>query len=129
LAGFVKAKNNLAPDAKALAYSIGASDVGKDEKLGTTIRAPYIAWEEQHDVTANEAMQAEASRASSRDIAKKWLSEFLPGGAVLTDEIKAAANAYGIAERTLIRAKDDLGIIAGKATSRTEGGRGICHQV
>ena len=56
---FVKAKNNLARDTKALRYGFGVKTVGHDPKLNVEINAPYIVWHPQHvEVTANEAMQA-----------------------------------------------------------------------
>src|SRR5262249_17467786 len=56
---FVKAKNNLARDTKALRYGIGVKTVGRDEKLGVDIDAPFIVWHPQHiEITANEAMAA-----------------------------------------------------------------------
>jgi putative DNA primase/helicase len=39
---FVKAKNTLAPDTKALGYRIDVRDVGTDKQLGTAISASYI---------------------------------------------------------------------------------------
>jgi len=39
---FVKAKNNLARDTKALRYGMGVKTVGHDSKLGVDITAPYI---------------------------------------------------------------------------------------
>src|SRR6516164_401376 len=41
---FVKAKNNLAHDTKALRYGFGGKTVGYDEELGVDINAPYIVW-------------------------------------------------------------------------------------
>jgi AAA domain len=56
---FVKAKNNLAPDKKALRYGMGVKTVGRDERLGVDIDAPFIVWHPQHvEITANEAMAA-----------------------------------------------------------------------
>src|SRR5262249_1452858 len=45
---FVKAKNNLARDTKALRYGMGVKTVGHDPKLGVDINAPYIIWHPQH---------------------------------------------------------------------------------
>src|SRR5262249_27816347 len=67
---FVKAKNNLSPDKKALRYGIGVRTVGRDEKRGKDIDAPFIVWHSQHvEITANEAMQgAEGRTASGRRV-------------------------------------------------------------
>jgi hypothetical protein len=113
---FVKGKNNLAPkDAKALAYDFGASEVGTDKETGEVIWAPHIIWHPQHvDVTATEAMQAanETKSPAARDDAKKFLKELLATGPVPKRDIEEAAEANCVSERTLHRAKNELGIIA-----------------
>src|SRR5262249_4359916 len=88
---FVKAKNNLAAAGnKSLAYHFGGREVGTDPKTGQTIFAPHILWEKDHvDVTASEAMQANANKSSpsARDEAKKFLTDILANGPVPTTEI------------------------------------------
>jgi putative DNA primase/helicase len=114
---FVKAKNNLAAAGnKALAYRFGGREVGVDAKTGEAIFAPHVLWEDQHvEVTASEAMQANASKSpAARDEAKKFLADTLANGPVLKAEIEDAADANGISERTLFRAKGDLGVMAKK---------------
>src|SRR5262249_1264760 len=113
----VRGKNNLAPATKALAYSFGVREVGRDAKTDQTIHAPHIIWHPKHvDVTAAEAMQAatEAKSPTARDEAKTFLSDILAHGSVIKNQIEEAADANGIAERTLFRAKSDLKIIAKK---------------
>jgi hypothetical protein len=115
---FVKGKNNLAAaDTKALAYGFGLREVGRDRKTGEVIRAPHIVWHSQHvDVTATEAMQAatEAKSPAARDSAKKFLTELLADGPVAKKDIEDAAEGNGISERTLFRAKAELGVVAKK---------------
>jgi hypothetical protein len=113
----VRAKNNLAPATKALAYSFSVREVGRDPKTDQTIHAPHIIWHPKHvDVTASEAMQAatEAKSPTARDEAKTFLTDILGQGPVTKNEIEEAAEANGIAERTLFRAKSSLKIIAKK---------------
>ena len=112
---FVKAKNNLAAAGnKALAYRFGGREVGVDAKTGEAIFAPHILWEDNHvDVTAAEAM-ATAKSPAARDEAKKFLTDTLANGPVLKAEIEDAADANGISERTLFRAKGELGVMARK---------------
>jgi AAA domain-containing protein len=113
---FVKGKNNLAADnTKALAYGFGVRDVGCDRKTGKIIQAPHIIWHPKHvDVTAAEAMQAatETKSPAARDGAKKFLAELLASGPIAKRDIEDAAEGNGIAERTLFRAKAELGVIA-----------------
>jgi putative DNA primase/helicase len=109
----VKAKNNLAASGnKSLAYRFGGREVGVDAKTGQTIFAPHILWEDHHvDVTAAEAMEAATTKsAGARDEAKIFLTDILANGPVLKTEIEEAAEANGIAGRTLFRAKKDLNI-------------------
>ena len=114
---FVRAKNNLAPDTKALAYSFGTREVGHDRKTGKLIAAPHILWHPHHvDVTATEAMQAanEIKSPTARDDAKKFLRNILAAGPMPKTEIEEAADANCISDATLRRAKTDLEIIAKK---------------
>jgi hypothetical protein len=61
-------------------------------------------------------MQAatESRSPAARDHAKKFLAEMLAAGPVPKTDIEDAAEGNGIAERTLRRAKSDLGVIARK---------------
>jgi putative DNA primase/helicase len=111
----VKAKNNLAAAGnKALAYRFGGREVGKDAETEQAIFAPHILWEDKHvEVTASEAMQATKSPAA-RDEAKKFLADILANGPMVKAEIEDSANANGISDRTLFRAKSELGVLAKK---------------
>jgi putative DNA primase/helicase len=117
---FVKAKNNLAPDMKALSYTIDIITVGEDNQTHETIAAPRLVWGSEHvNVTATEAMQAEETGKSShptgaRDTAKKFLADILAAGPVSKLDIEEAADANCISTRTLKRAKSDLGVVAKK---------------
>src|SRR6516164_7723789 len=105
---FVKAKNNLARDTKALRYGMGVKTVGHDPKLGVDITAPYIVWHSQHvEITANEAMQAAEGRTAKRE-AREFLLERLEAGPVNSEDIIEEAKQQGIAMATLRRAKKDL---------------------
>jgi putative DNA primase/helicase len=123
---FVRAKNNVSARSKdkTLAYRFGAREVGKDDETGETIMAPYILWESDYvDVTAVEAMQAAVDNKSpgARDEAKRLLGDMLAKGPVLKTEIEEAAEANGISEKTLYRAKKDLGVEAVKDRTKSDG--------
>jgi hypothetical protein len=123
---FVRAKNNVAAKTrnKTLAYRFGAREVGKDEETGEPITAPHILWETKYvDVTAIEAMQAAAETKSpaAKDEAMKFLSDMLAKGPVLKTEIEEAAEANGISDRTLFRAKRDLKVRAEKDRTKADG--------
>jgi len=59
-------------------------------------------------------LQADNKSPAARDEAKKFLNEILADGPVMKAEIEEAAEANGIAERTLFRAKSELNIRAKK---------------
>jgi hypothetical protein len=115
----VRAKNNLSSDMadKALAFRFGLREVGADAESRKPIWAPHIIWESKHvEVTALEAMQAASDNKApaARDEAKKFLSDLLASGPVPKADIEEAAEANGIAERTLFRAKSELKVMARK---------------
>ena len=51
---------------------------------------------------------------AARDEAKQFLANLLADGPVLATEVKDAASGNGISERTLKRAKQELGVQAEK---------------
>jgi hypothetical protein len=119
---FVKAKNNLAQDTKALRYGMGLKKVGRDAKLGVDITAPFIVWHPQHvEITANEAMAAAGGGHTAKREAREFLRERLEVGPMKADEIIGEAKQDGIAKRTLDRAKKELGIKSHKTPSRFDG--------
>jgi hypothetical protein len=118
---FVKAKNNLAKDTKALRYGMSVKTVGHDTKLGVDINAPYIIWHPQHvEITANEAMQAAGGHTAKRE-AREFLLERLEAGPVNSDDLVEEAKQEGIAKRTLDRAKKALGVKSRKQQGKTDG--------
>jgi putative DNA primase/helicase len=118
---FVKAKNNLARDTKALRYGMGVKVVGHDQRLGVDIEAPFIVWHPQHvEITANEAMQAAEGRTAKRE-AREFLLERLEAGPVNSDDIVEEAKQEGIAVMTLRRAKKELGIKSRKQRGNVDG--------
>jgi hypothetical protein len=117
---FVKAKNNLAPDKKALRYGMGVKTVGHDERL-KVITAPFIVWHPQHvEITANEAMAAAGGHSAKRE-AREFLLERLETGPVKQNDILDEAKQEGIAEKTLRRAKKDLGVKSRKERGKIDG--------
>jgi putative DNA primase/helicase len=123
---FVKAKNNLSTDSKALSYITQAAKVGFDAKLQKEIWAPFVVWGTTHvKVTANEAMQAESGAGASqfaRREAKQFLLDRLePGIPVKTSTLIEEAEANGIAAKTLRRAQKDLQIRAYKPKGGFDG--------
>src|SRR5262249_20073749 len=111
---FVKAKNNLARDTKALRYGIGVKTVAHDPKLGVDIEAPFIVWHPQHvEITANEAMQAATGQSGyAKREAQDFLRERLESGPAKADDLFEEAEQNGITKGALKRAKKEMGVVS-----------------
>jgi AAA domain-containing protein len=120
---FVKAKNNLAADNKALRYGFRVKTVGHDARLKKDIDAPFVVWGSQHvDLTANDAMQAAFSgTAYAKREAREFLLERLEAGPVKSDDLFEEAEQNGIAKKTLYRAKKDLKVRSYKERGKLDG--------
>jgi hypothetical protein len=99
-------KNNLAPAQPSLTYQVMPHDDGQ----------PRLAWLGTSTLTCRQLL-AGARKASLLDLgprerAAEFLKAFLHGGPRTCHDIWAAAEMEGLTERTLRRAKDDLGISA-----------------
>ena len=110
----VKAKNNLAPDVKALSYRIETRLAGEDHRDGRSIYAPLIIWGTEHvEISALQAMQAESggrSASNPRKDAKDLLLKLLDGAEMAQKDIEDRAEGECISLKTLKRAKKDLGV-------------------
>jgi AAA domain len=124
---FVKAKNNLAPDKHALRFGVGTRHVGSDPDTSVEIWAPHVVWDTEHvEVTATEAMEAAESGGASARARRKEAEEFLrsklASGPMLQKDIEEEAKANCISDRTLRRAKSELGVMAAKQQGKVGGG-------
>jgi putative DNA primase/helicase len=122
---FLHAKNNLAPAPQGLAYRLEQTIVGES---GQGIVASRVKWEPNPvTITANEALAADAAPGSDkgfpREEAKDFLQQMLADGDVDVDIVNAQAKALGIAEKTLKRARADLGVKATRVGGL--GGEGV----
>jgi putative DNA primase/helicase len=111
----VKAKNNLAPDVKALSYTIqNILAAAQDHRDGSNIPAPRIVWGYEHvEISATQAMRAEMNGTAAtnpRKQAKDFLSTLLSVGPKSQKEIEERAKAEMISTATLRRAKKELGV-------------------
>ncbi|MCH8164052.1 MAG: AAA family ATPase [Planctomycetes bacterium] len=94
-------KNNLAPDKGGLAYSLLNDDDG----------IPRVFWDaEPVSMTADEALNDDGEdERSEREAAAEWLRDALAAGPMPAKDVKGEAKENSIAERTLKRAKKDIG--------------------
>jgi putative DNA primase/helicase len=106
-------KSNIGPEAPGIAYRI------EPATTASGIEAIRVQWDaEPVDITANEAIHAaaEAARGSGQKReAEEFLEAYLEAGPMPADKVTAAAEANGISERTLRRAKKSLRVVTGKA--------------
>ena len=114
---FLHLKNNLAAKTQGLAFRLGARMVGIDERTSAEIWATHVLWEDcPVETTADEAVAASAPGAAqagnARNEAADFLRQLLRDGPVSSSQVWQAAKANGIADRTLNRAKTELGIRA-----------------
>jgi putative DNA primase/helicase len=106
-------KNNIGQRALGRAYRIVVKEIGNG------IIAPYVQWDDAPvDYTADQAIAANAAsmrHGGALKEAKEFLREYLANGPVDAIEVKEAAEAHDISERTLKRAKAEMGVKAKKA--------------
>ena len=102
---FLPMKNNLARPKKGFAYRL----------VETVSGIAAIEWENDPvDISANDAL-AKLPDSTPRDEAADWLEAALANGPVEASLLMAQGEVYGHKKRTLIRAKDHLGIKPHKA--------------
>jgi hypothetical protein len=112
---FAKAKNNLTrAKVSTLAYGVQVKLVGVDCDTNAEIRAPYVVWEGEVAMTAEEALegasdQSGEERAQAKvDVARAWIAEFVENEWRFSHEIYAAGMQAGHSQRTLERAMRTL---------------------
>jgi len=107
---FLPLKSNLSGDIEGLAYTI--ETVGGDDD-----GIPCLAWSvDPVTMKADEALQPQIDeRGEKTKEASAWLREQLQTGGVESDEIKARAEAAGISNKSLWRAKKSVGVKARKS--------------
>jgi putative DNA primase/helicase len=106
-------KNNLGPLPPVLAFRIGDAGLQWEPGIVEGTADRLLAQDEG----------ATRSEQQERDGAKAFLRDLLSHGPVASKQVMADAKANGIAQRTLWRAKVELGIVA-ERTRTTEGNTG-----
>jgi hypothetical protein len=98
-------KNNLGPKAPTLAFRLSDAGLKWD---ATPIEGTADSLLAQDELVSR-------TEQRERDDAKTFLRDLLRVGPVASKQVEADAKANGIAQRTLWRAKADLGILADRA--------------
>lgn len=97
---FAPTKFNLGPMPKALTY-----------RIGEHMHQPVINWGSECDLTANDlGAKLFPGGDRARDDAAEFLRDMLADGPVAQTEVKEKAEAAGISEKTLKRAKAQVGV-------------------
>jgi putative DNA primase/helicase len=78
------------------------------------IKTTRVVWEDEIDVTADEALAAAAPAKSREGNIKQFLLDMLANGPVPKTVIEERAAKRGFSNSALDRAKDDMGIVVGK---------------
>ena len=106
---FLPIKNNLGDDRTGLSYTT------EKKTLPNGIETVRIEWgNDLITTTADKALTRDEERGAGRD-AEAFLRDILSGGPVPVLKIMEQARKACIAERTLRRAKEDLGVKTSKA--------------
>jgi putative DNA primase/helicase len=105
---FVCAKSNVGRVPKGLQYVIIEKELPGIGSVG------HVAWMGSTEVSADQALSAKGGESGKLKEAKQWLCKYLDTDKPAT-EVCSAAEREGISERTLKRAKRDLGIESDKA--------------
>lgn len=115
-------KNNLGrTNLPTLRFTIEETVVGEDPDDGLPVKAPRIAWQGTsatsiHDALAN--ILAGPKVKSKRAEAEEWLVEYLqarPDGREASAKVREAAEAAGIGDQPLRRAREHAGILVEQA--------------
>jgi len=93
---FAQGKNNLAPEGKSIAFELNP-DTG-------------FRWNGAHPITIDELLDGKIDKQTALGNAQQFLIETLTGNEILATEIFELATEHEISERTLKRAKSELGI-------------------
>lgn len=99
-----KIKQNITAPVDALAYQLSGVD------LGNGISAPKVDWGEVIEGTADDLMSGMAKAGPKLLAAITFLMDMLADGPAPAAKINKAAREAGIAEKTLNRAKVELGV-------------------
>jgi putative DNA primase/helicase len=105
-------KNNIGMKARGIGYTIGTKEITDQ------IIAPHILWsDEPVDMTADQAIAAAHTALKDGGIMQEaidFLKDLLASGPITAKDGKEAAEASGIRQRTLSRARKQLGVKSAK---------------
>lgn len=120
---FLPLKTNIGKMAAGLRYRIEEATAGKDDRTGKPIITSRIVWGGKVSLTADEVVRLESERSAPRlDEAASFLREYLADGPKPAAEVREQADARGITEDTLRRAREKIGIVSATIKGKPRGG-------
>jgi len=109
-------KNNYMRKSSGLAYRMAERGVSIESE---DVPMPFIEWQGESDLDADEVLSV-PKKSEAVSNATAFLNSFLAGGARDASDVYDAASVTGISQRTLDKAKAELGVVS----SKKSGGRG-----
>lgn len=107
-------KNSLGDETLALSYRIDSAEVQTDSGRTAEVGRFVILGESDRsvgDVLRDAGRGAEIADGPERSAAKEWLAAYLGAGVHDSADAKRDGKAAGFSERTLQRARQDLGVV------------------
>ncbi len=106
----VRAKSNIGPDGDGFRYSLAR------EEIAPGVVGQRIDWSDPVMGTARDLLAESGGTLGAdptkRRAAEDWLREKLKDGSVLARDVESAAHEAGLAWRTVMRAKKNLGVVS-----------------
>jgi putative DNA primase/helicase len=110
-------KNNYMRKSSGFTYRLAERLVGIE---GEDVGVPFIEWQGESDLDADEVLSAQ-NKGEAFSKAKAFIKDFLAEGPRDASDVSDTADAAGISQRTLDRAKAELGVESRKkSTGRWE---------
>jgi putative DNA primase/helicase len=100
-------KQNIGKHAGGLKYKIDTRNVDIE---GEAISQPCIGWIGETEKSANDMLVFNGGRSTELDKAIEWLKNILSSGTMRATEVEEGAVEAGFSERTLKRAKHEVGV-------------------
>jgi putative DNA primase/helicase len=100
-------KQNIGKHAAGLKYKIDTKNVDIE---GEAVSQPCVGWIGETEKSANDVLVFNTGRSTELDKAAEWLKNILSSGTMRATEVEEGAVEAGFSERTLKRAKHEVGV-------------------
>jgi putative DNA primase/helicase len=100
-------KQNIGKHAAGLKYRIDTKNVDIE---GEAVSQPCVGWTGETEQSANDMLVFNGGRSTELDKAAEWLKNILTMGPMRAPEVEQDGLEAGFSERTLKRAKNEIGV-------------------